>query len=110
MGLLQHVERWRKRVFLERLRRSGVTLEEGAYVAPGSRITRGARIGRYSRINGIAIVRGKGEFRVGSYCAIGVGLHVLTSNHDMRRPGIQHTMHRRFGFAEFRETPASTEV
>jgi len=106
-GVIDH---WRKRALQVTLRRNGVDLGTGAYVAPGSHIARGSQIGPYSRINGPAIIRGHGQFRMGAYCAVGVGLHVITSNHDMSRAGVQITMYRRFGFAEFREIPSVTTI
>ena len=57
-------------------------------------------IGDYTRINGPVIVRGKQECSVGKYCAIGVGVTVLTTNHDIRRAGLQINMYRRFGFRD----------
>jgi virginiamycin A acetyltransferase len=77
---------------------AGVTLGRGALVPRGSRLPRGTEIGMFTQVNGPMSVRGPGRFRMGSYCAVGIDLQVITNLHDTTRPSVLGSMYRRHGF------------
>ncbi len=57
-------------------------------------------IGDYSNIMGKAIIKGNRACRIGRYCAIGWGIHIITSHHEMSGANIQIDMQRRHGFRD----------
>ena len=65
-------------------------IEEDVYVNPASILEcPNVTIKRGSRVNGPMIARGTGSLTIGQFCAIGWGLHVVTSNHHVNGPNIQ---------------------
>ena len=68
---------------------------EGVRIPWGCRVSCDVEIGDHTRITGSFHARGAGSFLIGRYCAIGHGLHVITSNHDTRRANLQGKLHRR---------------
>jgi virginiamycin A acetyltransferase len=57
-------------------------------------------IGDHTRINGRINIRGQAECHIGRYCAIGYGVHVLTTNHATGHANLQVAFQRRHGFAD----------
>lgn len=94
------IAKLRQRLYHNELRRRGVTLGEGAYVARGSQITAAASIGDYTQINGPARLVGLAPISVGKYCAIGTGVTMVSDNHDMRTPNIQVTLSLSLGIED----------
>jgi len=56
-------------------------------------------IGNHTRINGAVNVRGSEPCMIGKYCALGYGIHILTTDHKVTYPNIQLAFQRRYGFA-----------
>ena len=67
-------------------------------IAKDSIITCPFRIGNYSNITGKAIIKGNRACRIGRYCALGWGIHIITSHHDISRANVQIDMQQRNGF------------
>ncbi|MBL4774793.1 MAG: CatB-related O-acetyltransferase [Mariprofundus sp.] len=64
----------------------------GVSLAKGSKVFADVAIGLGTRINGPAIFKGYGKAVIGKYCAIGDGLRVITSNHNMQRLSVQNAL------------------
>jgi virginiamycin A acetyltransferase len=67
-------------------------------IAKDSVITCPFSIGNYSNIMGKAIIKGNRACRIGKYCALGWGIHIITSHHDISRVNIQIGLQQRHGF------------
>ncbi|WP_269467106.1 CatB-related O-acetyltransferase [Mariprofundus aestuarium] len=65
---------------------------QGVYLAQGSRLTADAEIGFGTRVNGPVVIKGHGKAVIGKYCAIGDGLRVITSNHDLQYLSVQNAL------------------
>ncbi len=61
-------------------------------------------IGDHTRINGPINIRGNAECRIGKYCAIGYGIHLLTTDHAMTYPNLQVALSRRYGFTNLEKS------
>lgn len=68
------------------------------FIAEGSVITCPLKMGRFSNIMGPAVIKGNRACSIGNYCALGWGIHIITSHHDISRPNMQVAMQNRHGF------------
>ena len=58
--------------------------------------TKHIRAGKMSYHNGNFIIQGSQEVKIGSYCAFGKNIHIITENHDYNYPVMQYTFYRHF--------------
>jgi virginiamycin A acetyltransferase len=82
---------------MRRLRARGVEIGPGSWVASGSQIKPETAIGHHVQINGPASIRGAGRATIGPYCAIGMRLTIITSNHATHLPNMQILLNERLG-------------
>ncbi len=61
-------------------------------------------IGDYSRINGAINIRGSENCVIGRYCALGYGIHILTTDHHTCYPNVQIGFQRKHGFKSIVKT------
>lgn len=54
------------------------------------------KAGKMSFHNGDFIIQGSQEVKIGSYCAFGKNIHIITENHDYNYPAMQYTFYRHF--------------
>ena len=59
---------------------------------------------------GKAIIKGNRACRIGKYCAMGWGIHIITSHHDISRANIQIDMQRRHGFSDIWVSKGDVEI
>ncbi len=67
-------------------------------------------IGDYSNIMGKAIIKGNRACRIGRYCALGWGIHIITSHHDMSGANIQVGMQQRHGFRDIWTSKGDVQI
>lgn len=53
-------------------------------------------VGRMSYHNGNFIVQGSQDVKIGSYCAFGENVRIITENHDYNYPVMQYTFYRHY--------------
>lgn len=83
----------------------------GIHIAAGSRIIcPNVTIGAHTRINGPILIKGSGVCRIGRYCALGDGIRIITSNHDMTAANMQVDVQNRHGFRELMQPRQPVEV
>ncbi len=70
----------------------------GCYIAKGTIIKCPFQIGNYSNIMGPAVIKGDRLCRLGNYCALGWGIHIITSSHDSNHANLQIDVQQRHGF------------
>lgn len=56
--------------------------------------------GRHSYHSGNLKIKGYGEFRIGSFCAIGTGVTIVLNNHNYHYPSLQYFFHHHY-FGKF---------
>lgn len=75
------------------------------FIKPSSKINTGPYLiesakrisaGKMSYHNGDFIIQGSQEVKIGSYCAFGKNIHIITENHDYNYPVMQYTFYRHF--------------
>lgn len=74
--------------------------KRGVKLSPGSRIETTTDIGEGTRINGPLFVKGKGECRIGRYCALGADIKIVNSNHLIDFPNLQCSLQHKIGARE----------
>ena len=79
-------------------------------IAKDSVITCPFTIGDFSNIMGKAIIKGKKACRIGRYCAIGWGIHIITSHHDISRANVQIEMQRRHRFRDIWHSHGDVQI
>jgi len=67
-------------------------------------------IGDYSNIMGRAVIKGDRACRIGKYCAIGWGIHIITSHHDITHANVQIDMQRRHGFSDIWKSKGDVNI
>ncbi len=82
------------------LRARGARVARSAHVALRSRLSRHTSVGENTWINGPAVCKGGGAISIGPHCAIGEGLLVSTTNHEMRFANMMLRMHWEHGFVD----------
>lgn len=88
--------------FHRQLRRRGVDLGKGAYVARRSQVAPGTVIGEFTRINGPTRLMGSAPISIGRYCAIATGVTMISENHDMRTANLQVALAESLGHQDLR--------
>lgn len=58
--------------------------------------TKQIEVGKMSFHNGNFIIQGSQEVKIGSYCAFGENINIITENHDYNYPAMQYTFYRHF--------------
>jgi virginiamycin A acetyltransferase len=86
-----------QRLFQSRLRRVGVSIAPGCYVARGSDVSSHVTFGRGTRVNGPGVFKGSEPIHVGNYCAIGDGVRMISSNHRTDFVNLQGELQQRLG-------------
>lgn len=74
--------------------------KRGVKLSPGSHIESATEIGRGTRINGPISIKGKGACTIGSHCALGADIKIITSNHLIDHANLQCSLQRRIGADE----------
>lgn len=64
-------------------------IEPRAYVHHSSEIKSSLIVGTGTYINGPLRVVGSAGAKIGKYCAIGSGVRIITSNHELSKPNLQ---------------------
>lgn len=67
-------------------------------------------IGHGTRINGSINIRGEQPCKIGNYCAIGYGVHIITTNHATCYPNLQVAFNRKFGFKSIQKSKGIVEI
>ena len=80
------------------------------FIAGDSVITCPFSIGAYSNIMGKAVIKGNRACRIGKYCALGWGIHIVTSHHDISRANLQIAMQNRHGFNNIWTSRGDVEI
>lgn len=52
------------------------------------------KVGKMSYHNGNFIIQGTQDVKIGSYCAFGEGIRIITENHDYNYPVLQYTFYK----------------
>jgi virginiamycin A acetyltransferase len=71
----------RRRIFNIALRFFDVRISN-VLIGKGSSLSCNCKVGDGSRINGRAVIKGKGDVRIGKYCAIAYDIKIISSNHS----------------------------
>jgi virginiamycin A acetyltransferase len=90
---LRKINQARQVLYQRWIARSGATLGQGVYIAPGSRFSAPVTIGDHSRFNGPVRMTGRAPIRVGRYVAAGSEVLMVSSNHDTRNANMQLALH-----------------
>lgn len=88
---------FRGAVYRKILRICAIADRTGVFIASGSKFVKHVRIGNGTRINGPIVVKGSNACSFGNYCAVGDGVLVITSNHDVTFPLSQYRLCRNIG-------------
>lgn len=56
--------------------------------------TKHITVGKMSYHNGDFIIKGAQDVKIGSYCAFGKNIRIITENHDYNYPVMQYTFYR----------------
>ena len=68
-------------------------------------------VGKESYHNGDFIVKGNGTLEIGSYCAFGVGISIILSNHNYNFASMQYTLYKKnFQKLPYENSPAKTII
>lgn len=94
----QFTNELRQRRLQRRFAARGVDFGKRVYVCAGTQISCPATFGTGTRVQGACVFKGDESVTVGKYCAIGDGVRVVTSNHEVNRANMQINLQRRLGF------------
>lgn len=74
-----------------------ISIKKGeVYIGRGSSLqSKYLRVESGTRVNGSINIKGSGEVRIGHFCAIGDGVRMISSNHDMKGVSLQLHLQRR---------------
>lgn len=75
---------------------SKLILGSDVYVHHSSEIRSDIEIGRGTYINGGIRILGTSKIKIGKYCAIGSGVRIISSNHDISHANLQYNFENKY--------------
>ncbi|MEZ9820002.1 CatB-related O-acetyltransferase [Shewanella sp. 10N.286.45.A1] len=82
---------------------------QNVFIAKGSKICSLTTIGDFTRVNGAIVIKGQGTAIIGSLCAIGENVRIITQNHNMGHEIINLSVQKKL-YGETFITPGDVEI